>query len=104
MGAYRLFCSFSALVCCNLPVHLRSRPNLSLFHPLLGQGRAKAYIPYVGMVTIILTDYPALKVLLVPHRFASLDLICGRFSHISRVSLWQVGLMGIFVITGNEEK
>jgi len=56
------------------------------------------------MVTIILTDYPALKVLLVPHRFASLDLICGRFSHISRVSLWQVGLMGIFVITGNEEK
>jgi hypothetical protein len=40
-------------------------------------GRAVAYCPYVGMVTILLNDYPALKYVLV-------------------------GLMGLFVLTGKE--
>jgi signal peptidase len=40
-------------------------------------GRAKASLPYVGMVTILLNDYPALKVVLV-------------------------GLMGLFVLTSRE--
>eukprot|EP00808_Paulinella_micropora_P024169 g11240.t1 len=42
-------------------------------------GRAKAFLPYAGMVTIQLTDYPALKYLMI-------------------------GLMGIFVITSKEQK
>lgn len=40
-------------------------------------GRAVAYTPYLGMVTILLNDYPALKFALI-------------------------GLMGIFVLTGKE--
>uniref|UniRef100_A0A7S2TM11 Signal peptidase complex catalytic subunit SEC11 n=2 Tax=Lotharella oceanica TaxID=641309 RepID=A0A7S2TM11_9EUKA len=42
-------------------------------------GRATGYLPYVGMVTITLTDYPYLKYLLV-------------------------GLMCLFVLTGREEE
>jgi len=42
-------------------------------------GRAKGFLPYIGMVTIYLTDYPALKYLLV-------------------------GLMGLFVITTKEQQ
>lgn len=42
-------------------------------------GRAKAFIPYVGMITIALTDYPALKYVLL-------------------------GLMGAFVLTTREQK
>jgi signal peptidase len=33
-------------------------------------GRARAYVPYVGMVTIIMNDYPQLK---VGGGFAALD-------------------------------
>ena len=40
-------------------------------------GRAVAYTPYAGMVTILLNDYPALKFVLI-------------------------GLMGLFVLTGKE--
>ena len=40
-------------------------------------GRAKGYLPYLGMVTIIMNDYPALKYLLV-------------------------GTMGLFVLTTKE--
>lgn len=40
-------------------------------------GRAKAFLPYVGMVTIRLTDFPAIKYILV-------------------------GLMGLFVMTAKE--
>jgi len=40
-------------------------------------GRAKAFLPYIGMVTIQLTDYPAIKIVLV-------------------------AIMGIFVITARE--
>jgi signal peptidase len=40
-------------------------------------GKAVAYVPYLGMVTILLNDYPALKVVLL-------------------------GLMGLFVLTGKE--
>jgi signal peptidase len=40
-------------------------------------GRAVAYAPYAGMVTILLNDYPALKFVLI-------------------------GLMGLFVLTGKE--
>jgi signal peptidase I len=42
-------------------------------------GRATGFLPYVGMVTIVLTEYPYLKYLLV-------------------------GLMCIFVLTGREEE
>lgn len=28
-------------------------------------GRAKAFVPYVGMVTIVMNDYPALKVAVI---------------------------------------
>ncbi len=41
-------------------------------------GRAKASVPYVGFVTIMLNDYPALKYVLI-------------------------GLMGLFVLTGKEQ-
>lgn len=40
-------------------------------------GRAKGFLPFVGMVTIQLTDYPALKYFLV-------------------------GLMGLFVLTSKD--
>ena len=40
-------------------------------------GRAKGYLPYIGMVTIIMNDYPAVKYVLV-------------------------GLMGLFVLTTKE--
>jgi signal peptidase len=41
-------------------------------------GRARGAVPYIGMVTIILNDYPLLKYILL-------------------------GLMGIFVLTSKEE-
>eukprot|EP00466_Bigelowiella_natans_P006319 jgi/Bigna1/58160/fgenesh1_pm.59_\ len=59
-----------------------------LYHAITGQlwlsqsdviGRAMGYLPYVGMVTIALTDYPYLKDLLV-------------------------GLICLFVLTGREEE
>ena len=40
-------------------------------------GRAKGYLPYIGMVTIIMNDYPIVKYILV-------------------------GLMGLFVLTTKE--
>ena len=40
-------------------------------------GRAKGYLPYIGMVTIIMNDYPMIKYILV-------------------------GLMGLFVLTTKE--
>ena len=40
-------------------------------------GRAKGYLPYIGMVTIIMNDYPIVKYMLV-------------------------GLMGLFVLTTKE--
>ncbi len=40
-------------------------------------GRAKGYLPYIGMVTIIMNDYPMIKYVLV-------------------------GLMGLFVLTTKE--
>lgn len=40
-------------------------------------GRAKGYLPYIGMVTIIMNDYPVVKYILV-------------------------GLMGLFVLTTKE--
>lgn len=42
------------------------------------QGRARAALPYLGMVTIILNDYPMLKYVLLT-------------------------MMGLFVLTGKEE-
>jgi len=40
-------------------------------------GRAKGYLPYIGMVTIIMNDYPIVKYVLV-------------------------GVMGLFVLTTRE--
>ena len=40
-------------------------------------GRAKGYLPYIGMVTIIMNDYPMIKYVLI-------------------------GLMGLFVLTTKE--
>ena len=66
-----------------------SPPHLIAFSPLLfaaGQswinkehviGRAKGYLPYIGMVTILMNDYPMIKYILV-------------------------GLMGLFVLTTKE--
>ena len=59
----------------------RARPAIAASQSYINKehiiGRAKGYLPYIGMVTIIMNDYPIVKYILV-------------------------GLMGLFVLTTKE--
>ena len=58
----------------SLPACAASQSYINKEHVI---GRAKGYLPYIGMVTIIMNDYPIVKYILV-------------------------GLMGLFVLTTKE--
>lgn len=58
-------------------------------------GRAKGTLRYLGMVTIILNDYPVVKYLLIGKRVFPVDgCVCA--------DAVCVGIMGLFVLTNKE--
>lgn len=73
-------------------------------------GRAKGTLRYLGMVTIILNDYPVLKYVLIGEIWFCFE--CGRerlmslldwcFNSLSFLISLYVGIMGIFVLTNKE--
>lgn len=65
-------------------------------------GRARGYLPYIGMITIILNDFvwcaPAMHVC----RRAHCDGGCLPCPALHRLKFLLVGLMGLFVLTSKE--
>ena len=57
-------------------------------------GRARGTLRYLGMVTIILNDYPVLKYVLIGNHTRSILLCIG--------NLTLIGVMGLFVLTNKE--